>query len=275
MTISEATPFVLCTIISTFFVCSVNKTRNLTRAAVAVSITVASCSVRGLCTADTVCSRVARLLVRLRLMVTGLVIFIEGPGASACGAGLNDNILAGVASERGLVLPRAVLFLGIVALAISIAPCRRASAMVGVLDVHFHTAANQGTERSVLGTDAVIAVDSAEIVPKVVLTGNEIVLHLNDAGRCDLVVWQIAKLDRDTAVCRLAIDHTLISDRIGRDSDGLVVFNLPSRAGWADRPRVNVVGAVVNELDVFLCRDDSREDGSHKACYPKGNNHHK
>lgn len=180
--------------------CSVQSTEKLTRAAIAVSIAKAGCSVRGFCTADTVASCVTRLLVWLRFVVTRLVVSVEGPWAGACGTELNNDVFSGVTPERRLALPRIMLLVGVVALTITITPRRRAFAFFGVLDVHLHTTADKGAERRVLRTDIVVAVNSTEVVPKVVLTGNEIVLHLNDSGRCDPVVWQIAKLYRDTAV---------------------------------------------------------------------------
>jgi hypothetical protein len=121
-------------------------TSKLTRAAVAVSIAIASRSIRGLCTADTVGGRVSRLLVRLRLVVTEFVVSVKGPWTSACGTELDYDVLAGVAPERGLTLPGAMLLVGVVALTISITPCWRAFTLVGVLDVHLHTTADKGAE---------------------------------------------------------------------------------------------------------------------------------
>lgn len=118
----------------------------LTRAAVAVSIAKASLTTRSLCTTGTVGSRVTRLLIRLGFVVTGLIATVEGFWASALSAELNDDVLTSITPEGGLTLPVTMLLVSVVALAISSAVSKRALSLVGVLDVHLHTAADQGTE---------------------------------------------------------------------------------------------------------------------------------
>lgn len=185
--------------------------------------------------------------------MTRLIMSVEGPRTGMCDTELNRYVLAGVAPERRLALPRAMLFVGVMALTVGITPCRRALALVGIVDIHLHTTTNKGTEGRVLWTDAVVAVDGAKVIPKVVLAGNEVVLHLNDPGRRDLVVWQIAKLYRDAAFGQLTVGHVLVGNGVSRNGDSLIVFAFQTRARWADSPGINVVGTVIDEFDFVLC----------------------
>jgi hypothetical protein len=218
-----------------------------------VSKAEAGLSTRRPCTTNTIGACVARLLLRLRFVVTGLIVSVESPWTSALGAKFNDNVLASVALEVSLALPLALLLVDVVTLAVSIAPCRRALALVGVLDVYLHAVTDERAERRILGTDIVVAVGSAEIVPKVVFARDEIVFHLNDTGRCDLIAWQVTKLHRDSTVSQFAIGHALVGHCVGRDGDGFVIVASPFRFSRTNGPRVDIVGAVVDIFDVFLC----------------------
>jgi hypothetical protein len=95
-------------------------------------------------------------------------------------------------------------------------------------NVDFNAAINEGATGGVLGACRHFAVDGAEIVPKRILRGLEIVLDLDDACWCDAVVRKIAHLDGEAATDCLAINHIEDGYVVLGDHGVLIVF---SRSG--------------------------------------------
>jgi hypothetical protein len=109
---------------------------------------------------------------------------------------LEHNITTCNAIPGGLISPVSVVQVHAVASLTGHTLCHSTPALVSTGHVHPHTSLEEGTVVGMLGPSTLEAVDGTEVVPDGSLVGLEIVFGLQDAGWSDLVVRQVADLDR-------------------------------------------------------------------------------
>ena len=220
-----------------------------------MSISKASGSTRSLRTTNTVRSSIARLHIWVGRM-TRLQMTVESPWSGTLCTEFDKNVRIRIASEGRFALPKAMLLVDIVA-TVGTTPGSRAPSVFDLLDADLHATSNKGAVRRIFVANIMVAVDGAQIIPKVVLAWLEVVLNLDNTSRSYLILGDIAKLDGNATMHRLAIVHTVNSDRVCRDCDSFVISAFKTRASGADSPGVHIVGTVIDELEVVVRRDQT------------------
>lgn len=130
---------------------------------------------------------------------------------------------------------------------------RRAPRVTKSLNVDFNTTTHERAERRILRACLAIAVDSTDTVREAVLVRAEVVPNFNNTCRSDTVLRHVSKLQGNTSADHVAEEHVLRGNGVGWDGYCLGVFTSEARAGGPDSPGVDVVGAVVDELDGVCC----------------------
>jgi hypothetical protein len=145
-----------------------------------------------------------RLWNRVRFFVRRLVIKRLLP--STMRARLYNQIRASAAVVRRLAVPASVLSVRVFARVVHAAGFL-ALTTLATWDVDFDAAVDERAAGGVLGACGHVAVDGAEVVPKRVLRGLQIVLDLDNAGWGDAVVRDVAHFHGEAAAEWLAVDH--------------------------------------------------------------------